>query len=209
MSAYSNTTWTHILYSQPAVDKMKSLFAAAFLLLACQAMCDQVCQAPQSESVFFLTSSLSDFFVANDFDQGRILIVFSGDPNDDHWSYLDLNNRITYINTPEGGCTYVVYAPEQNRIFEQCLPDDAELQRSGDVDFYTMEREGFTWLVGMKPVPDTEYYFRHFSRFFHEDVVAQDATFGVVYQYSLGISDPTIFDKDLSACVEGPLASYP
>ena len=95
---------------------MKSLFAAAFLLLACQAMCDQVCQAPQSESVFFLTSSLSDFFVANDFDQGRILIVFSGDPNDDHWSYLDLNNRITYINTPEGGCTYVVYTPEQNRV---------------------------------------------------------------------------------------------
>ncbi|RUS71186.1 hypothetical protein EGW08_021056 [Elysia chlorotica] len=191
-----------------AVDKFNILISVAVLLLVSESLCE-VCQAPQSESVFFLTSSLSDFYVANDFDNDRILIVWGADASSDHWSYLDLKNFITYINTAEGGCTYVQYTAAQNRIFERCLPEDAEQQRSGAVDFYTMERDGFTWLVGMKPVPDTDYFFRHFSRFYHEDVVAQEATFGVVYKYSLGISDPTIFDKDLSVCVEAPLAKYP
>ncbi|KAK3761850.1 hypothetical protein RRG08_012832 [Elysia crispata] len=160
---------------------MKSFVAAMFLLLASEC------------HVRFL--------------RGKILIVFSNNAVGDHWSIVDLVSGITYLNTPEGGCKYTQYTPEQNEIFEQCLPSDAVLDRSGDVDFYYMERPGFTWLVGMQPVPGTEFYFRHFSRFFHEDVVAADSTFGMVYQYSLGISDPTVFDKDLSVCEEGLLGS--
>ncbi|GFR62270.1 hypothetical protein ElyMa_001866800 [Elysia marginata] len=100
---------------------------------------------------------------------------------------------------------YQLVLPPLQLIFYQCLPDDASLERSGDVDFYYMTRPEFTWLVGMKPVEGTEFYFRHFSRFYDENVVAKEITFGVTYKYSLGISDPTIFDKDLSVCVEAPL----
>ncbi|KAK3756648.1 hypothetical protein RRG08_065307 [Elysia crispata] len=168
-------------------------------------MSSQICQAPQSESVFYLTNSMSDFYVANDFDQGKVLIVFGNNGHGDRWCVVDLNSGYTYLNTPEGGCNYKLYTDAQSELFYQCLPDDAVLERSGEVDFYSMSRPTLTWLVGMQPVPDTEYYFRHFSRFFHEDVVSEDSTYGIVYQYSQGISDPTVFDKDLSACVEAPL----
>ncbi|GFR62276.1 hypothetical protein ElyMa_001867000 [Elysia marginata] len=185
---------------------MQSVIAAVFLLLASQAVSAQICQAPKSEQVFYLTSGMADFFVANDFDQGKILIVFKSDNGvGDHWSIVDIVSGITYINTVEKGCVYRQFSQEQNEIFYQCLPDDASLERSGDVDFYYMTRPEFTWLVGMKPVEGTEFYFRHFSRFYDENVVDKEITFGVTYKYSLGISDPTIFDKDLSVCVEAPL----
>ncbi|KAK3780381.1 hypothetical protein RRG08_062002 [Elysia crispata] len=193
--------------AKPDLTKMKVAVTATLMLLVTQCIADQVCQSPQSESVFYLTSSLSDFYVANDFEQGRILLVFSNNSEGDHWTYLDLNNQITYYNVPEKGCKFEHYLDEENELFQQCLPDDAKLERSGDVDFYAMEREGFTWLVGMQPVPDTNYYFRHFSRFFYDGVVAEENTYGIVYKYSVGLSDPTVFDKDLSACVEGPLGS--
>ncbi|KAK3769413.1 hypothetical protein RRG08_009565 [Elysia crispata] len=184
---------------------MKSVLTAVILLMVFQARCDKVCQPPQSESLYYLTSSMSDFYVANDFDQGLVLVAFGDNGHVERWALVDLNNRLLYLNTPESGCQYMEYTPEQKQISTQCLPDDAKLERSGEVDFYTMFRPGFTWLVGMKPVPNTEFYYRHFSRFFQENVVNDENTYGVVYKYSLGISDPTVFDKDLSACVEKKL----
>ncbi|KAK3739899.1 hypothetical protein RRG08_018835 [Elysia crispata] len=69
-----------------------------------------------------------------------------------------------------------------------------------------MERPYFTWLAGLKPVPDTGYFYKHFSRISSYGVykVLDENSFGVVYRYSVGLADPTIFDRDLSACVEGP-----
>ncbi|RUS85867.1 hypothetical protein EGW08_006351 [Elysia chlorotica] len=182
-----------------------SILALVLLGLTSQALSSDICQAPQSESVFFLTNSRSDFYVANDFTQGKVLITFGDNGHASLWCIVDLVSGYTYLNTPEGGCKKTLYTDEQNALFEQCLPDTAVLERSGDVDFYSMSAPTLDWLVGMQPVPDTEYYFRHFSRFFHENVVSEDSTYGVVYQYSLGISDPTVFDKDLSVCEDAPL----
>ncbi|KAK3739900.1 hypothetical protein RRG08_018836 [Elysia crispata] len=189
---------------------MKITIAAVLLLLVSQALCDQICQAPQSETVFLRTGILEDLYMAQDFTQGKILITFSDSAQDENWAIVDLNENRTYIHI-NNVCQFVAYSPGQNKfgydLFDQCLPADAKLERSGDVDFYYMTRPGFDWLVGMKPVPSTEYYFMHFSRFASVGVdgvaiVAVEDTFGVVYKYSLGISDPTIFNKDLSACTD-------
>ncbi|RUS85865.1 hypothetical protein EGW08_006349 [Elysia chlorotica] len=170
----------------------------------------QVCQPPQSESVYFLTSTLEDLYVATDYSQGKTLVVFGDGPQGDTWFLVDTVSRNTYYSNPEDGCVYAQFSPEQNelvsQIWSQCLPSDAELERSGDVDFYHMERPGFDWLVGMKPVPDTDYFYKHFSRINSYGVykVPDESSFGLVYQYSVGLSDPSVFDRDLSACVEGP-----
>ncbi|GFR63888.1 hypothetical protein ElyMa_005493500 [Elysia marginata] len=99
------------------------------------------------------------------------------------------------------------YTPEQNGIFDQCLPDDASPERLGEVDFYFMTPPKFEWLVGMKPVPDTSFFYRVFSRFSHEQVTDSATTFGVLYKFSPGLSDPTVFDKDFSECVETSFTS--
>ncbi|KAK3769408.1 hypothetical protein RRG08_009560 [Elysia crispata] len=182
---------------------MKSTITAMILLMVCQARCDKVCQPPQSESLFYLTGSNSDFFVANDFTQGLVLAASGTSGNGDRWVLADLKAGITYVGTPEGGCHYKFFPSEIMELYDQCLPGDAELVRSGFVDFYLMPRPGNTWFVGMKSLPDTDYSVRHFSRYSWDGTVDQSLTYGVLYEYSLGISDPTIFQKDLSVCVEG------
>ncbi|GFR63885.1 hypothetical protein ElyMa_005493400 [Elysia marginata] len=186
---------------------MKSFVAAVFLLMTSQALCANVCQLPQSESMFYLTSSMSDFYVANDFDQGKVLTVYGSNPHGDSYFYVDLASGYTYYNTSEAGCRFFKYTPEQNGIFDQCLPDDASPERLGEVDFYFMTPPKFEWLVGMKPVPDTSFYYRVFSRFSHEQVTDSATTFGVLYKFSPGISDSTVFDKDFSECVETSFTS--
>ncbi|GFR63879.1 hypothetical protein ElyMa_005493200 [Elysia marginata] len=140
---------------------MKTFVAAVFLLLSSHTLsAEQICQPPKSESVFYLTNSMSDFYVANDFEQNKVLVVFGDNGFGERWCLVDLDSGYTYLNTPEGGCKYKLYTDEQNALFYQCLPASAKLQRSGLVNFYTMEAPTLTWLVGMEPVPGTDYYFR-------------------------------------------------
>ena len=94
---------------------MKVVLSAVFLLLASQVMCSQICQPPKSESVFYLTSSMSDFYVANDFDQGKVFIAFGPDASGDVWCIVDIVSGYTYLNTPHG-CTYQPYTDEQNAV---------------------------------------------------------------------------------------------
>ncbi|GFR76213.1 hypothetical protein ElyMa_000476100 [Elysia marginata] len=166
---------------------------AVCVLLGLQAVLGQVCQPAQSESVYYLTNSMEDLYVATDYDRGLTLVVYGDNADGDHWFLVDTESRNTYYNTPEDGCVYARFSPKQNK-------------RSGDVDFYYMQRPGFNWLVGMKPVPDTRYFYKHFSRINSYGVyqVPDESSYGVVYSYSVGLSDPTVLDKDLSACVEGP-----
>ncbi|GFO19872.1 hypothetical protein PoB_004637700 [Plakobranchus ocellatus] len=185
---------------------MKTVFAAIFLLLGCHAVCGKICYAPQSESRFYLTLAMDDFYVAQDFTRGLWLIVFGSDVNGDHWSIVDINTNITYINTPAEGCKYHLYTPQSNDLFQQCLPSSAALIKDGSlIDFYYMTLslgpEEFEWLVGVTPVGDSGYYKRSVSRFQETNVVEREL--GVLVDFSLGISDPTVFDKDLSGCVDG------
>ncbi|GFR87744.1 hypothetical protein ElyMa_006084100 [Elysia marginata] len=194
---------------------MKSFVAAAvFLLVTSQAMSAQICQPPQSETVFFRTKNLENIYVASDFEQGKVLHVFQSDNgHGSNWLILDLNIKRTFVASPDGGCFYWASSPDDQRLgydlFAQCLPDSATQLRSGDTDFYYMESPGLEWLVGMKPVPGTEYFFTHFSRFSSKGIdgeaaVPTEDTFGVAYKYNVGLTDPTVFDKDLASCVEGP-----
>ncbi|KAK3769407.1 hypothetical protein RRG08_009559 [Elysia crispata] len=184
---------------------MKSVIAAVILLMACHARCDKVCQAPQSEAVYYWTGSNWDFYVVNDYDQGLVLKVSGDDPNGDRWVLANVKTGVVYLNTPEGGCHYQQFLPEHIELFYQCLPENAELVRSGFLDFYYMPTNGaITFLAGMKALPDTDYYVRHFSRY-QSDIVEESLTYSVLYKFSMGISDPTVLDKDLSVCVEGPL----
>ncbi|GFR65923.1 hypothetical protein ElyMa_005544800 [Elysia marginata] len=195
---------------------MKSIVTAVFLLLASEALCAQICQPPKAETVFYRTHKMEDLYMAQDFDQGKILIVFkSSTGQNDEWSIVDLNAERTYMHSADGSCQYVNHGPSGGKLgyelFQQCLPAHAKLERSGDVDLYSMQSQsdGLEWLVAMKPIPDTEYYSMYFSRFFSKGVAGVGVvpvldTFGVVYKHTLGLSDPTIFDKDVSACVEGP-----
>ncbi|GFO26095.1 hypothetical protein PoB_005260000 [Plakobranchus ocellatus] len=183
------------------------IFAAITFLLGCHAVCGDVCYEMQSESHFYLTLAMEDFYVASDFSEGKVLIVFGSDPAGDHWSIVDLNNNKTYINTVEKGCRYQFYSPGSNELFEQCLPVDAVPVESGSlIDFYYMTRVGgFSWLVGVTPVDGTTFYKRSVSRFTLTNVVPLEV--GILYDYSQGISDPTVFNKDLSGCVEAPFES--
>ncbi|GFR97901.1 hypothetical protein ElyMa_001005400 [Elysia marginata] len=61
-------------------------------------------------------------------------------------------------------------------------------------------------IISMKTFPIRIFLSRHFVRLYSAGVqgvveVDKSQTFRVAYQYSLGISDPTVFNKDLSACV--------
>ncbi|GFS05321.1 hypothetical protein ElyMa_002935400 [Elysia marginata] len=182
---------------------MKSfVLAAVFSLLISQAMCSQICHPPKSESVLLRTKKIEDIYHARDYELGLFLNVFGDDPHGDRWVMLDLNTKNLYASTPDGGCQYMSHYPE----------DDQRLLKSGDVlEFYYMERPEarLRLLAGMKPIPGTEYYYMYFARFFSDSVggiadAKEDDTFGVTYKYSIGISDPTIFDKDIARCTQGP-----
>ena len=157
-----------------------------------------------------MTGPMKDLYVAQDYDQGKILVVTSNSAQGDNWSFLDLNSRKIYVHTPDAGCQMVEYGNDETKkgyeLLGQCLPSDAKLERSGDVDFYSMGRTGINWLVGMKPLADTDFFFMHLSRFLTEvsaglTAVPRKSPFSILYQFSVGISDPTVFDKDLSGCV--------
>ena len=120
---------------------MKSVFTAVILLMVFQARCDKVCQPPQSESLYYLTSSMSDFYVANDFDQGLVLVAFGDNGHVERWALVDLNNRLLYLNTPESGCQYMEYTPEQKQVngCSQCtlFPNMSFLNLREKVFFYS------------------------------------------------------------------------
>ncbi|GFN98746.1 hypothetical protein PoB_002525200 [Plakobranchus ocellatus] len=198
---------------------MKVVFVAISLFLGCHAACDRICYAPQSESRYYLTLSEGELYVAQDFVRGQWLVVFGNDVKGDHWSIVDINTNITYINTHAGGCKYHLFTPESNsshpidyipsvylQLFQQCLPSNATLLKDGDlIDFYfttlTLGPEEFHWLVGVTPVEGTKYYKRSVSRFEETNVVEREV--GVLVDFSPSIADPTVFDKDLSVCVDG------
>ena len=97
-------------------DKMKSVIATVILLMACHARCDKVCQAPQSEAVYYWTGSNWDFYVINDYDQGLVLKVSGDDPNGDRWVLANVKTGVVYLNTPEGGCHYQQFLPEHIEV---------------------------------------------------------------------------------------------
>ncbi|GFO19865.1 hypothetical protein PoB_004637000 [Plakobranchus ocellatus] len=185
---------------------MKTIVAVVSLLLASHALCGEVCYEPQSESRFYLTLSMGELFIAQDFTQGLWLISFGPGPNSDSWCLVDLNTNYTYLSTPATGCKYHLYTAESNELFGQCLPPRATEVNTGSlIDFYyqtlSIMGEEFSWVIGVTPVDGTPYYKRSVSRFEHAGVV--DREVGILADYSSTISDPTIFNKDLSSCVDG------
>ncbi|KAK3794335.1 hypothetical protein RRG08_061005 [Elysia crispata] len=190
--------------------KMGPAVAAVFFLLFSQAMSSQICQPPKSVGLYYMTETNQDMYVAQDFEQGKILVVNSNNGHDDDWSYVDLTNNRVYVNSPGSGCHVMGYSHGQEKkgyeLFWECLPDDAKLLRSGAVDFYFMERPGINWLVGVEPIAESEFFTMHFTKSVLAvssdlTVVERQSPSGILYQFSAGISDPTVFDKDLSGCV--------
>ncbi|KAK3779400.1 hypothetical protein RRG08_000367 [Elysia crispata] len=154
---------------------MKLLVPALFALLAPLVLASQnICYPPKSTTVGFLTLSEAHSYSINDYENG-ILYFAPGDKRRE-------------------------YCLKRQKLFHQCIPDDAKLY--GEIDghpMYLTDRPGsIKWLMAVTPIENTPYYWRFISRFEYRGSLTD---VGFVYINNLGILKPSLLDKDLSLCV--------
>ncbi|KAK3802500.1 hypothetical protein RRG08_043330 [Elysia crispata] len=161
------------------------------LLLGAAVSADQICFEPESESQVILTLNVIDVYAAWDYNQGKVLFTAATNASDDEFTLVDLNNNITYISNTYG-CSMVPGYPE---VFAQCLPDDAIYVHTIDEHdlYYVWRPFGLDWLVGITKDEGTGYYQRYISRYTARNAVLD---VGVTYQSSIGVSDPSVFDRN-------------
>ncbi|GFR63891.1 hypothetical protein ElyMa_005493600 [Elysia marginata] len=177
---------------------MMFILATMFVLALPLASCE-VCFPPKAEYKVLTMVSLDDLYMACDYDQGKIILTPANDTKGDMWTLFDINTHRTYFQPEKGKCLFKECP--STKMMEKCLPEDAKLLKTIDNhDMYAMiSPHGLGWVLGVTKIEGSEFYHKYLSRV---SMYGSIMDIALSYQCSEEISDPSVFERDLSACKE-------
>ncbi|GFR91885.1 hypothetical protein ElyMa_004339500 [Elysia marginata] len=181
---------------------MNVVFVALLGLLAPAIMvaAEEICHPPQSTTICYMAMNTKGLWYSiSDFENGFAYWLPADSMNQDSFIVLDLNSHVTYTKLKGEQCTFRDTRPSEQERVAQCIPDHAYY--FGEVDgrpIYRADYEDGAWFTAYTKEEGTPYYHRYVV-YYEED--GQLVDFGYALFHMVGITDPSILQLDLSACV--------